>query len=181
MALLENNTPEIIASVQEVLTEHHDLSEAFDAEVKLIQAEFKQKYRECVAGELAQLDEEEGGCIQDFTSKINVLKLEQTKTLQQLRKKQAKMSTDLKSKLGEFDDVGNKAKDALVAQSNVGVNREKAKNTRDRKEMGVKIQAIITALHPVSNGNYGNPQGARPIATLQIAVLTQLKASYALN
>ena len=152
MALLENNTPEIIASVQEVLTEHHDLSEEFDAEVKLIQAEFKQKYKQCVAEELAQL-----------------------------RKKQAKMSTDLKSKLGEFDDVGNKAKDALVAQSNVGVNREKAKNTRDRKEMGVKIQAIITALHPVSNGNYGNPQGARPIATLQIAVLTQLKASYALN
>jgi len=179
MALLENNTPEIIASVQEVLTEHHDLSEAFDAEVILIQAEFKQKYRECVAGELAQLDEEEGGSIQDFTSKINVLKLEQTKTIGELRKKQAKMSTDLKSKLGEFDDVG-KRNVALIATLREELRVEKVTHTCDKKDMGKNIQAIITALQPVANSNY-QPQQSRPIATAQIAALTQLKANYALN
>ena len=95
--LSANTVPQMLADVGLVIAEYASLSDTFDAEAAQTKTEFKQKYKECVAAELEELEEEgDESNIQDFTSAISLLKLEQTKNLTALRGKQAKMTEDLK-------------------------------------------------------------------------------------
>ena len=106
----------------------------------------------------------------------------------QLEKKQErldkKQERQEKKKARQLERLEQLDKSNVTLTSNNGQlvteNATVTVSSKPGKEMGVKIQAIITALQPVANQNY-QPNQSRPIATLQIAALAKFKADYALN
>ena len=97
-AHVENDVPELLSSVQDLISEYTQISDTFDAEVTVAENEFREKYQICVKTELESLMRS-GGEINDFTSQINVLKTEHIKMIRILQAKQNVMSSELKSKL----------------------------------------------------------------------------------